>query len=64
MIDGGSRRDSLVGLLQPMDLPLQFKVVGAACSHPIEEEEEGELLMKSEKKVVGCSGAPAPAPHF
>lgn len=45
--------DSLVSLLQPLDLPLQFKVVGATRRHPTEEqnggEEEEELLMKSKR---------------
>lgn len=67
----GSFRDSLVSLLQLLDLPLQFKVVGAARRHPTEEqkggEEEGEgeeLLMKSEKKVVNFSGALTSVSHF
>lgn len=67
-INVGSFRDSLVGLLQPLDLPLQFKVVGATDRHPKEEqkggEEEEKLLMKSENKVVNFSGALASVSHF
>lgn len=69
-INIGSFWDSLVSLLQPLDLPLQFKVIGATRRHPTEEqkggeeEEEEELLMKLEKKVVNFSRAPTSVPHF
>lgn len=33
--------DSLVSLLQPLDLPLQFKVIGATRRHPTEEQKRG-----------------------
>lgn len=64
-IDGGSCRDSLVGLLQLMDLPLQFKVVGAACSHPIEERRGGgggiiDEVRKEGRRLLRCTGTSAP----
>lgn len=69
IINVGSFQDSLVSLLQPLDLPLQFKVVGATRRHPTEEqkggeEEEEELLMKSEKKVVNFSSTLTSVSHF
>lgn len=69
IINVGSFQDSLVSLLQPLDLPLQFKVVGATRGHPTEEqkggeEEEEELLMKSGKKVVNFSSTLTSVSHF
>lgn len=41
IINVGSFRDSLVSLLQLLDLPLQFKVVGATRRHPTEGQKGG-----------------------